>query len=109
MNNDIKTPYPGMHTNFAKNRFDSKEQIILNSLKREWFLTNSGSKITLASSIYDYFLIKPTKLFSEMFNLEREIICVFSPYDRFEPRTLDAFDAAQRRLSDLRGDYRDAH
>ncbi len=41
-------------------------------------------------------------MFTEMFNIERELIVVLSPYERFESRTLDAFDAAQRKLSDLR-------
>jgi hypothetical protein len=46
--------------------------------------------------------MKPTPMFSEMFNIEREIIVVLSPYPNFEPRSLDFFDAAQRDLSDLR-------
>ena len=37
-----------------------------------------------------------------MFNIDREIIAVFSPYDNFEPRTLDAFDYASSKLQDLR-------
>ena len=41
-------------------------------------------------------------MFAEMFNIERELIVVLSPYRTFEPRTLDVFDAAQRQLSDLR-------
>ena len=30
-----------------------------------------------------------------MFNLEREVLTCFSPYPMFEPRTLQAFEAAQ--------------
>lgn len=102
MDSEIKKTYPGMHIKFEMRRFGFEEQRILDKLKREWYLTNSGVKITLAASGYDFFLMKPTPIFSEMFNIEREVICVFSPYPSFEPRTLDAFDAAQRRLSDLR-------
>jgi hypothetical protein len=93
---------PGIHPNFAHYRFGTEEQSIISKLKFEWYLTNEGSRISLANSVYDFFLMKPTRIFTEMFNLNREVICVFSPYDQFEPRTLDAFDAAQRRLSDLR-------
>jgi hypothetical protein len=46
--------------------------------------------------------MKPTPIFSEMFNIEREVIVVLSPYPSFEPRSLDVFDVVQRQLSDLR-------
>jgi hypothetical protein len=46
--------------------------------------------------------MKPVSIFSEMFNIEREVVCVFSPYSDFEPRTFDAFDKAYELLSDLR-------
>jgi hypothetical protein len=95
---------PGMHRQFVIDRFAEDEQKILRKLMREWYLTNSGQHITVAASAYDYFLLKPTQAFAEMFNLEREIIAVFSPYQTFEPRTLDAFDMAQERLSDLRAE-----
>jgi len=41
--------------------------------------------------------------YEEMFNIKREVLCVFSSYDRFEPRTLDAFDVAQAQIT---SDYR---
>lgn len=93
---------PGMHKQFVVERFTEPEQRILHKLAHEWYLTNSGQHIRLAASSYDYFLMKPTLAFAEMFNLERELIVVFSPYETFEPRTLDAFDQAERQLSDLR-------
>ena len=98
----INTPRPGMHYNFDMMRFGSDEQKILRKFSTEWYLTNSGANFFLGKSSYDYFLMKPTDVFSEMFNLNREVICVISPYPHFEPRTLDAFDYAQRILSDLR-------
>ncbi len=87
---------PGKHSQFALSRFGEEERTILSKLTR-WYLTNSGAHLQLATSEYDYFLMKPTAMFSEMFNIEREIIAVFSPYPRFEPRTLDVFDVAQQR------------
>jgi len=93
---------PGMHRQFVVERFTEPEQRIINKLAHEWYLTNSGHHIRLAASSYDSFLMKPTQAFAEMFNLERELIVVFSPYETFEPRTLDAFDQAERQLSDLR-------
>ena len=93
---------PGIHKQFKLLEFSKEEQDILRRLSVEWYLTNSGQVLPLAQSKYRYFLMKPTPVFSEMFNIEREIICVFSNYDRFEPRTIDAFDFAASKHPSLR-------
>ena len=77
------------------------EQKILQKLSGEFFLTGGG-RINLLRSQYAYFMMKPTSVFTEMFNIERELLCVFSSYENFEPRTLDAFHIAQNELADLR-------
>lgn len=94
----------GIHPNFLIDRFSEVEKSILKKLANEWFLTSSGCEITLVTSSYNYFLMKPTTAFGEMFNIEREVVCVFSPYPNFEPRTLDAFAKAQEGLTDLRAE-----
>lgn len=93
---------PGIHRSFQMTRFGAREQELIRRLAGQWYLTSSGAHIQLAASRYDYFLMKPTPMFAEMFNIERELIVALSPYTTFEPRTLDVFDAAQRQLSDLR-------
>ena len=93
---------PGIHGLFQMSRFGDRERRLIERLAQQWYLTSSGAPIQLAASRYDFFLMKPTRMFTEMFNIERELIVVLSPYERFEPRTLDVFDAAQRKLSDLR-------
>lgn len=93
---------PGLHKQFNIDRFGSREKDLIRRLSTQWYLTSSGAHINLASSEYDYFLMKPTSTFSEMFNIEREVIVVLSPYPNFEPRTLDVFDAAEHQLSELR-------
>jgi len=95
---------PGIHPNFLIERFSGVEKSILKRLSNEWFLTSSGCEITLVTSSYNYFLMKPTTIFGEMFNIEREVVCVFSPYPDFEPRTLDVFAKAQEGLTDLRAE-----
>ncbi|MEI7752219.1 MAG: ATP-binding protein, partial [Candidatus Omnitrophota bacterium] len=91
------------HKQFRLERFPLEEGKILQGLSREWYLTNSGAHLTLAKdSEYDFFLMKPTPAYTQMFNIDRELIVVFSKYSTFETRTLDAFDAAQKLLSDLR-------
>ena len=96
------TTTPGIHGAFQMSRFGDRERELIERLAHQWYLTSSGADIRLAASRYDFFLMKPTPMFTEMFNIERELIVVLSPYETFEPRTLDAFDAAQRKLSDLR-------
>lgn len=94
---------PGVHKTFHMDRFDPREKQILQRLQNWWYLTNSGKEIVLgANARISYFLMRPVTSFAEMFNLDREIICVFSPYPNFEPRTLDAFDFAQKRYEGLR-------
>jgi len=93
---------PGLHRQFRLERFNDREKTIIKRLAQQWYLTSSGTHLRLAASEYDYFLMKPTPMFSELFNIEREVIVVLSPYASFEPRSLDAFDIVQRELSELR-------
>lgn len=94
---------PGFHKSFDMGRFPKREAGILRRLKGWWYLTNSGEDIVLgANARLSYFLMKPVTSFAEMFNLDREIITVFSPYRNFEPRTLDGFDRAASSYESLR-------
>ncbi len=99
-----KKTRPGINPAFIIDRFDNEERRIIDRLSKEWYLTSSGKHLTMAASEYDYFLMKPTSVFHEMFNLDRELICVFSPYENFEPRTLDAFTIAQSDVSEMRAE-----
>lgn len=94
---------PGMHKTFLIERFPEREREILRRLSGWWYLTNSGDDVVLgANARMSYFLMKPNTSFAEGFNLDREIIVVFSSYQNFEPRTLDAFDVAATRYQHLR-------
>ncbi|QYJ76459.1 ATP-binding protein [Shewanella sp. FJAT-52076] len=95
---------PGFHKQFDMTRFNPEEQRILKSLSRGWYLTNSGEALRVAQSTYNYFLMKPTLKTSEMFNIEREVVCVFSDYDNFEPRSLDFFEQVYTRLPKMRAE-----
>lgn len=93
---------PGLHKQFIRSRFNGEEQSIIDRLSQGWYLTSSGEKLSAAQSTYDYFLMKPTPRIKEMFNIEREVICVFSDYESFEPRSLDSFDKARSNLAKMR-------
>ena len=88
----------GIHPQFALDRFKATEKTIINKLKEFWYVTSSGDSLKIKNSTYDYFLIKPTTQFTEKFNLDREIVCLFSPYENFEPRTLDVFDTIFQKM-----------
>lgn len=101
MENDNRT-YPGIHPGFEYSYFNSDEIKIINKFKSEFYLTKSGILRIGLKSEYKYLLIKPTNSYQELFNIEKEIILVFSPYEIFEPRTLDAFDGIQKKLQNFR-------
>lgn len=95
---------PGFHKQFNLSRFNGEERLILEKLSQDWYMTNSGEEIYIAKSKYNYFLMKPSQRTSEMFNIEREVVCVLSDYPNFEPRSLDFFDEVYRRLPKLRAE-----
>lgn len=97
--------YPGKHTSVREDHFSLQEKDIINVLSKEFYVTNGGGIITLTSnSKYKYILIRPTDIYIEMFNLDREVIVLFSDYTNFQSRTLDAFEQAAKQLSSLRVD-----
>lgn len=95
---------PGFHKQFNLNRFSEDEKSVLRKFSRDWYLTSSGENIQVAQSNYNYFLMKPTTQFSEMFNIEREVVCIFSDYETFEPRSLDIFDKVFKKLPKMRSE-----
>lgn len=96
---------PGFHPSAEHNlaHFTYIEKRIIEKLAKQWYVTNSGSKFKLGkTSEYKYCLIKPVENFKEMFNIEREIVVIFSPYNDLQPRTLDAIDYVNKTLPELR-------
>lgn len=96
---------PGIHPQVLEglSRFSDDEQKIIKRLGKDWYVTNSGNQLNLGpSSFYQYILVKPVDIFQEMFNLNREIVLLFSSYENFEPRTLDAITMAHQKHQMLR-------
>lgn len=97
-NFEQKNTYAGIHPMVNLSLFDREERNIIETLGKTFYVTNGGEKICLgASSQYRYCLIKPTDYFNVQFNLKREIIVIFSKYEKFEPRTFDAIAEVYRR------------
>lgn len=97
-NNFSKETYAGIHSMVDLTTFSAEERKIIRTLGDIFYVTNSGSKIILgSSSVYRYFLVKPTDFFCEQFNLRREITVIFAGYEHFEPRTFDAISEVYKR------------
>jgi hypothetical protein len=100
--NDQKI-YPGINPQVNLSHFSEDEQKIIKKFSAEWYVTNGGGQFNLGpTSEYKYFLIKPTDNYKELFNVELEIVVVFSNYSTFETRTLDAVDYVERKYQALR-------
>jgi len=98
-----KTVTAGINPNTELSCFTKEEHEVIKKFASEWYVTSTGKPIKLGStSTYKYFLIKPTSLYQELFNIEREIVVVFSDYTTLEPRTLDAFDCVINKYQELR-------
>lgn len=94
---------PGIHPQIRLHDFPTEERKIIERLGKEWYITNGGAELKLGPvSTYRYILIKPADYFQQMFNIERELVLILSPYESFEPRTLDAISAAFKLHQTLR-------
>lgn len=95
--------HPGKNKSVDLKHFNKEEKQIIDLISKDWYITNGGFVIRLnENSVYRFFLMKPVNDYNEMFNLEREIVVVFSPYPDFQPRSLDAFEYVFRYYSNLR-------
>lgn len=98
---------PGLNKHCKMSNFTEEERKIINCLAQVFYVThtNGGNYIKVSeTSKYKYCLIKPAGQFIQQFNIEREILVVFSEFDSFEPRTLDAISYVYDRLPLLRID-----
>lgn len=89
---------PGLHEKFNTDKFKPEERGILNRLSRDWLLTSSGDEIKTGQTSHKYFLMKPTAEFSEAFNIDREVVCIFSSYASFDARSIDVFESVYKLL-----------
>ncbi|GAA5032847.1 hypothetical protein GCM10011506_23010 [Marivirga lumbricoides] len=95
--------YPGYNPQTKFDHFDEEEKKIIAKFAGEWYVTNGGGIFNLGTtSEYKYFLIKPPDNYKELFNIELEIIVIFSNYSTFETRSLDAISFIEKRYQNLR-------
>lgn len=88
----------GIHSDFEFEHFYDDEQEIIEFFGQEFLVTHSGKSFNISGSRFNYFLIKPTKHYKTLFNLQREIVVIFSDYTSLEPRSLDAADYVYNKI-----------
>ena len=92
----------GLHHNLNLNNFLSSEiKIIDKFLSKEWLITRGGTE-RYSSNDYNYIIAKPPKVYTDLFNLVREFIIIFSPFKDFQPRTLNVIEKIQKKFDGLR-------
>ncbi len=104
MTNEVdKKIYPGKHPLLKNSHFNVEEKKAIDVLSKEFYVTNGGENIQLGiNSEYKYIIISPTEIYRDMFNLDREIIVIFSPYRSIQARTLSVFEFVAKKHSSLR-------
>ena len=98
------TTQPGINYNSNFSLLNDEEKRIIEHLSKKYWLATRFDRKTVGGSTYNTAFIKPTENVSEGFNLHREIVVIFSDYDKFMPRCLDVidmFDIQELRLEEI--------
>lgn len=83
---------PGIKTGLELKMFNPEELSIIQLFARkQWYITRVED-VNIANGRYKVVLAKPTMAISECFNIYREVVILFSPYESFEARCIDAID-----------------
>lgn len=81
-----------------------EDRYVLRSLSKQFYITRSVSVIRVGNSDYRYFFLKFPTDKSEIFGVTHEVIVLLSPFDNFEPRTLDAIESIEEKITGFRLD-----
>lgn len=96
--------YAGINVRAHLERFTQEEQTIVQHLSNEFYISAGCKFITIGQSEYRYFFLKFPDDKAVAFGAKDEIIVLFSPFENFEPRTLDAIEKIQEANSGFRLD-----
>ncbi len=96
--------YPGFHPNFETEKYPGDVRNALRRIADNFYVTRSFDPEFVGNSQYFAALVRPTDETSVFLNTERELLIVFTRYDTFEVRTLEAFDLFYEALESARVD-----
>lgn len=92
---------PGIHPSVNITEFPVEERRIIYALSECFYVTNADD-IKLGTATYRYVITRPADNVAHAIPNAREIIFLFSPYENFEARTLDAYFHVQSSFEDHR-------
>ena len=83
---------PGYHPDFSIIQYPKEVQAGIRKIASKLYVTRSFKPIRIGNSEYWAILARPTDEFSVYINTDREVVVLFSTYETFEIRTLEAFE-----------------
>lgn len=101
---NVMATTPGFHKNTNFIQYPRQIQEAIRSIGRNFYVTRSFNAERIGNSEYWGLVARPSDDFSIHLNTDREVLFVFSKYDTFEIRTLEAFDLFYDQLEQKRID-----
>ncbi len=92
----------GIYQKTDFSNFPLVEKRITEKFLAKEFLITRSDKIEVSKSNYYFVIVKPPKIYSDLFNVVREFVVLFSPYEEFQPRTLQVIDKIHNSFPGLR-------
>jgi len=98
------TTRPGFHPDADFSDYPENILPAIRSIARHFYVTRSFKPERIGNSEYWAILARPTDDFSIHLNADREIVVLFSNYENFEIRTLEAYEEFYALLESKRAD-----
>ncbi len=98
------TVYPGINPRAKVNNLPLEEQTIARVLSTDFYITGGFNEVSIGTSKYRYFFLRFPDDKAITYGVRDEIIVLLSPFENFEPRTLDAIEKIQEENSGFRLD-----
>lgn len=95
MNMTKPTVYPGINPKALVKNLPKEEQTIARVLATDFYITGGFNNIYMGNSEYRYFFLRFPDDKANTYGVRDEIIVLLSPFENFEPRTLDAIEKIQ--------------
>jgi hypothetical protein len=84
--------FPGFHPDFKLSRYPDTIQAALRKIAHHFYVTRGFKPTHIGNSSYWAVLVRPTAEFSIYINTDREILVLFSDYEAFQTRALEAYE-----------------
>ena len=94
-NKDKQKVFAGVNPQALVKNLPLNEQKIVESLSTDFYITGGFKNISMGKSVYRYFFLKFPDDKAAAYGVRDEVIVLLSPFESFEPRTLDAIEKIQ--------------